>query len=438
MNSLPLAGTRPAGASDFLIASKQSEILSLEAFLGMSRLVVAVSNLVHALQRERGASNLFLGAAERHHATDRHEQRLAYLSADTDQQHAQFEVALESLPHSEGMIGASRLFSRLAYSVHTLRELPDLRVRVQAQQLSSEEAVRCYSELVQGLLTVVFEAAENAADPVISRTLVALFNFMQGKELAGQERAAGCAGFARGQLDSELAERLLHLLDAQERCFQVFDSFADEEALALWNRLQDQPFVAELERLRRLGCTAALRDQAIVDEGLGDRWFERASERIDAMKEIESHLQIRLREQCSERLQEARDGLVRHQSEIESLLAQEAQPEDSYIVFCGTQGAQVQPDRYHTQGVSPRLGRSIIELVQSQSQRLQSMQDELNAARDALEERKLLERAKVLLMNHRKLTEEQAYRLLRKMAMNQGRRLVEVARAVVSMQDMWD
>ena len=56
-----------------------------------------------------------------------------------------------------------------------------------------------------------------------------------------------------------------------------------------------------------------------------------------------------------------------------------------------------------------------------------------NPTRTALEEKKLQEKAKVLLMKHRKLTEDQAHKLLRQMAMDQGKRLTEIARAVVEM-----
>ena len=54
------------------------------------------------------------------------------------------------------------------------------------------------SAMVDVCLTVVFEAADSACDPDIARKLVALFHFMQGKELAGQERATGAAVFASG------------------------------------------------------------------------------------------------------------------------------------------------------------------------------------------------------------------------------------------------
>ncbi|MDX5363187.1 MAG: ANTAR domain-containing protein, partial [Pseudazoarcus pumilus] len=77
------------------------------------------------------------------------------------------------------------------------------------------------------------------------------------------------------------------------------------------------------------------------------------------------------------------------------------------------------------------LGRSVFDLLHEQSRRLQEMGDELARARGALSERKLIERAKGLLMEHRGLTEDQAYRMLRQTAMDQGKRLVEVAEAVI-------
>ena len=44
---------------------------------------------------------------------------------------------------------------------------------------------------------IIFEAADIASDPTITRLLVALFNFMQAKEYAGQERAWGRYWFRR-------------------------------------------------------------------------------------------------------------------------------------------------------------------------------------------------------------------------------------------------
>ena len=78
----------------------------------------------------------------------------------------------------------------------------------------------------------------------------------------------------------------------------------------------------------------------------------------------------------------------------------------------------------------------MLSLVQEQSQRLQAMQAELETVRSALTERKTLERAKGLLMAHRQLSESEAHKLLRQTAMNQNRRLIDVAEAVLAMADL--
>ncbi|WP_431275745.1 ANTAR domain-containing response regulator [Variovorax ureilyticus] len=82
-----------------------------------------------------------------------------------------------------------------------------------------------------------------------------------------------------------------------------------------------------------------------------------------------------------------------------------------------------------------QLERSILDMVQEQSSRLQAMSDELETVRTALNERKVVERAKGLLMAHRRISEQEAHKMLRQTAMNQGRRLIDVAESVLSMAE---
>ncbi|MBZ2187774.1 nitrate- and nitrite sensing domain-containing protein [Alcanivorax sp. JB21] len=426
-------------ATDFVIASRQCEIDDLSHLMRMGQLVAVISNLIHALQRERGASNVHLGSGGERFAA-----QLDDLRAASDELAQTFYGALnEVASRTIGVQSGARLFSRIAHAVHVLEGLAPLRARIRALDLAPDEAVRHYSAMVGSLLAVVFEAADAAMDPTISRLLVAMFNFMQGKELAGQERALGAAGFAQGEFDAAHAERLSDLIEGQERCFDIFAEFADADSQALWCAALGATDQAEVERLRRLACTgnlSALIRSESASAHISDHWFLLMTARIDAMKEVEDHLEDQLQALCVERLEQARLRLAEHESRIGALqqtdvaepdaLDKDAVEENgSFVVFCG-------PERYSSESLSPRLGRAIIEMVHDQSQRLQSMQDELDAAREALEERKVVERAKALLMKHRKLQEDDAHRLLRKMAMNQGKRLVDVARAVVSMADV--
>ena len=60
------------------------------------------------------------------------------------------------------------------------------------------------------------------------------------------------------------------------------------------------------------------------------------------------------------------------------------------------------------------------------------LQRELVEARNALEERKVIERAKGILMKMRGMSEEQAFALLRQTAMNEKKKLADIAQSVVT------
>ena len=77
--------------------------------------------------------------------------------------------------------------------------------------------------------------------------------------------------------------------------------------------------------------------------------------------------------------------------------------------------------------------QSVIDLLQAQSRRLANMESELSTARRALNERKIIERAKGILMTRFQLTEDEAYKKMRTTAMQQNRRLVEVAEAALTL-----
>lgn len=425
MSDKPVTGR---AAVDYLIASKKSEIHNLEHLLRTGRLVVAISNLVHALQRERGASSMFLGSNGERSGDIR-----LGLVEESRTRECELRERLADLDIQEPCLqSAGRLFNRVAYVVHGLEQLDKVRERIAALELTPQVVITGYGRLIRGLLQVVFEAADSAADPDVSRALVAMFNFMQGKEFAGQERALGAATFAGGGFDGPAVERLVQLIEAQERCFQSFVEFAAAVDAAAWQEVVAGPYGGEVERLRRIACASSCGGRA--GSYLSDVWFDRTTRRIDAMKTVEDQLQQRLNGLCEAKITHAKRDLASHKARIAALSEPQADDAAGFAVFFSDGG----PDTaaLSADGVGPQLGRSIIGLVQSQSQRLQRMQEELNAARAALSERKTIEKAKGLIMQHHQLTEERAYTLLRDTAMRQGRRLADVAAATVALAEV--
>jgi response regulator NasT len=86
---------------------------------------------------------------------------------------------------------------------------------------------------------------------------------------------------------------------------------------------------------------------------------------------------------------------------------------------------------YVVGGLEPARVQSIIEVAVARFESFQRVRDELAEANEKLEERKLVERAKGLLMSARGCSEDVAYHSLRKLAMAKQIRLADVAQQVI-------
>lgn len=93
---------------------------------------------------------------------------------------------------------------------------------------------------------------------------------------------------------------------------------------------------------------------------------------------------------------------------------------------------------YVVDGLSARRVGPVLAVAAARFAENLRLRGELERSRAALAERKLVERAKGLLMRQRGVAEEEAYRMLRKAAMDQGRRLAEVAEALIAAARMLD
>jgi two-component system, response regulator / RNA-binding antiterminator len=87
---------------------------------------------------------------------------------------------------------------------------------------------------------------------------------------------------------------------------------------------------------------------------------------------------------------------------------------------------------YVVDGLKKERIKSVLDTAVSRFNSFNKLREELDRAKAALDERKVVERAKGILMKERGLTEDAAYGLLRKAAMNESRRISEVAQSVIT------
>jgi two-component system, response regulator / RNA-binding antiterminator len=91
---------------------------------------------------------------------------------------------------------------------------------------------------------------------------------------------------------------------------------------------------------------------------------------------------------------------------------------------------------YVVDGVRSRNVRPIVELAIARFEEHEALRRELREARQDLEERKLVDRAKGIVMQRKGVGEEEAYRLLRKAAMDRQVKIAEVARDLIAVADL--
>jgi response regulator NasT len=87
---------------------------------------------------------------------------------------------------------------------------------------------------------------------------------------------------------------------------------------------------------------------------------------------------------------------------------------------------------YVVDGLKQERVKPILDMAISRFNAFSRLSRELEEARNELENRKLVERAKGILMKLRGLSEEDAYALLRKTAMNQNRKIADIAQSLVT------
>lgn len=86
---------------------------------------------------------------------------------------------------------------------------------------------------------------------------------------------------------------------------------------------------------------------------------------------------------------------------------------------------------YVVDGLKKERVKSILDTAVSRFRAFERLRRELEEAKNELANRKLIERAKSILMRTRGMAEPEAYALLRKTAMNQNRRIVDIAESLV-------
>ncbi|MBD8904881.1 methyl-accepting chemotaxis protein [Methylobacterium bullatum] len=251
-------------------ATQRNEMIRVEA---LADLATRISAFLHEIQRERGASSLFIGSKGSQFAPE-----LAAQRGRTDAGIRDLKAALDDPAFGRHRQALEQDLARLA----------DQRRRIDALELTGPQAAAFYTGLVSEGLAVVREMAGLVGNAAIAGRASAYSAFLTLKEQAGQERAAGAAAFSAGRLDQPALIRLAGLGGGQSSAEARFRAGAEADQAALLDAVEASEAARETARLRKLALDTALGETLSFRDA--PLWFQLATKRIDGLKGVEDRL----------------------------------------------------------------------------------------------------------------------------------------------------
>ncbi len=247
----------------------------------VAEIAPTISDLVHELQKERGASAGFVGQD----GQGVFQGRLSNQSPDTDRALVSFNVTLDNFDVDAY---GSQFSSRVADARRRLGQLDAMRSRVSNLSATVPELASYYTGTIASLLDIIGEIAIISTDAEISNQITAYLSFLQAKEQTGVERAIGAGAFGAQQFSRAAHERFVALVGQQEALLSTFRKYATAEHVREYESTVSGRAVDEVARMRAIGIANGYGEP--IQGVTGGYWFDTITAKIDLMKEVEDIL----------------------------------------------------------------------------------------------------------------------------------------------------
>ncbi|MEK8129337.1 response regulator [Paenibacillus filicis] len=277
MIALPMLGVLYFTASS--ITEKVQHLNSVSRLEELTKLAVATNQLVHELQIERGLVSTMFG--------NRTETEVSGMNVQQNQTDRSIDAFRKVFTDMDPSTLDKEIWGDFERLAGQLNQIGDVRRKLAGEQSTESDIALYYRETVARS----FEANENlinlSSDVQISKKLSALLNYSRSKYGASQERSFVFERLSVGRLEVADFRRLGAVINEQQVYQQVFETFADPEAIALHKSAATNRAFAEVERQRQILLATEPGRELNLDPRV---WFEVSSERIDQMKKTEDAL----------------------------------------------------------------------------------------------------------------------------------------------------
>ena len=256
--------------SGLFVTSNYETLRDMNTTVTASATAQKLSRLITALQRERGASGVFLGSGGKSMAD-----QMAQLRKDSD-------VSIEAV---RGLSAQGNI--PLSDAIRALEGVASTRVHVDQLSISGVDSGTRYTGIVNTLIGYTHSLEASVNNATVIHALSALNQFIEMKERAGRERVLLGLVFNQGHFDETLLSRFSSNLGEFSAYADAFRRKAPPALLKQFDEQMQTPIALEVAKLQRLAFETPLGQPLNIKP---EMWFQTSTRRIDLMSQIEDAL----------------------------------------------------------------------------------------------------------------------------------------------------
>jgi len=292
--SLPLLGCLYFSITHLVaVIDSKEQLTQVQSLL---TLTVATNSLVHELQKERGATAVYIGSKGKKFSSEMASQRRT-----TDQAKTQFNQSLANFSSKNSTI--NDIISTITQSLNQLDK-----VRQGSSQLSLPlaQAIGYFTGQNKKMLHLTDFFIE-ISPTATNKNTSAYYYFLQAKERAGIERAVASGAFAKGEFSPKAFQKFISLTSLQANFLEEFMLKASPTAITAYQSSLTELATQEVKRMRKIvedvGRTGPFNVEA------GD-WFKHATARINSLKKVEDLQATEFQSKTNKMLEQAQAQVI--------------------------------------------------------------------------------------------------------------------------------
>jgi len=253
------------------------------------KIAVAISNLVHETQKERGATAGYVGSKGKKFTKRLQKQRVI-----TNKKMKKLKNTLKRLGTSTLNKDAKKYLNQ---ALVELSKLQTLRDGATTLSMGGAKVIGYYTNMHAIFIDVIGAITKDAKTANEARDLLAWYNFCMNKERAGIERAVMSNTFAANKFLPGMKEKFIKLVTEQDTFLESFKKAANSKMIKFYNKTVSGKYIDEVNRMREIAFNA----NSVGGFGIDyNYWFDTITVKINLLKKVDDYLSSTLEKNLAE------------------------------------------------------------------------------------------------------------------------------------------